>query len=652
MSEPDYFAGYEVDTEETPVGLVAVVGVCVACLVAFAAPFGCWSRELRQRKRIRDDPAEPVPEAAAPEKAHGEPPPAEETPTPPEVVELSVFHNEHLNAMKQLGQEDVSSILDESAAKIPTQQPRAGSTMSSNTRHRRRHPPPVAQFHKSHDNSSNSALGRMSNAPSAATTSRMYGTTKTVGENILKSRMPWRHGHVLSRPVKMKRSLKLERQSINSGFQNSEVASLTATQRQHITAHGIGRPGNVSDAAGSVLSGQSSRGEEPRYQRRYKGAPSVASQSVASRGRSSSFYDGSDMGSCIGSIMPPLHPDAVSPEDAADAGDPGRIPPSSSGYHEHHNNTTETTGAPTLEQADGGSAQMSSILDLADPDFEFKRLMALALPSTISAIADPLFRIALVAIITRYVDTESMVAYLLVVLFLRLSMDEISGAISDAESSFLQFYLVDDDEESFFQAGRVIQLSIFVQVLVGVPVLVVWYFFMDNVVLWLIDDAPIAQLAADYTSVIMIDYIVKGASRSFMLPYYLTSQAQFEAKIDLVAVVMAFAAILIIEAFNEDAGLVDIAWVQVTIGLLRAAAKVVFVLSRGYHIPYKQGLFRAFSLTDTSLVFGFLAQALPLFMGSLLELGEWEILTLLISHLGGPEGKDFSGIGSIGVCSW
>lgn len=32
-------------------------------------------------------------------------------------------------------------------------------------------------------------------------------------------------------------------------------------------------------------------------------------------------------------------------------------------------------------------------------------------------------------------------------------------------------------------------------------------------------------------------------------------------------------------------------------------------------------------------------QALPLFMGSLLELGEWEILTLLISHLGGPEGK-------------
>lgn len=609
VGELDYFAGYVVDTEETPIGLIVAVGVAVAVMVVFAAPFGCWSKELRQRKRIpaarEDRTIEPE---AAPEKHNVEPTSRDDS-TPPEVVELSVFHNEHLNAMKQLGREDVSSILDESTARMASQQPRAESrsTMSSNTRQRRRHPgPPVSHIHKPHD--ANSALDRMSNTPSAATTSRMYGATKSVGENLLKSRMPWRHGHVLSRPVRMKRSLNLERQSIHSGFQNSEVASLTAAQRQQLRANALARPGNASDAAGSVLSGQASRGEEPRYERRYKDAPrsvasrsvvtrSVSSRSVLSRSRSSSFYDGSDMGSCIGSIMPPLHPDAVSPEDAADAGDPGRIPPSSSGYHEGNHNATDTTGAPTLEQPDSGSAQMSTILDLADPDFEFKRLMALALPSTISAIADPLFRIALVAIITRYVDTESMVAYLLVMLFLRLSMDEISGAISDAQSSFLQFYLVDNDEESFYQAGRVIQLSIFTQVLVGVPVLVVWYFFMDNVVLWLIDDAPIAELASDYTRVIMIDYVVKAASRSFMLPYYLTSQAQFEAKIDLVAVVLCFAAILIIEAKYDNADLIDIAWVQVTIGILRTAAKVAFVLSRGYHIPYKQGLFRAFSLT-------------------------------------------------------
>jgi len=36
-------------------------------------------------------------------------------------------------------------------------------------------------------------------------------------------------------------------------------------------------------------------------------------------------------------------------------------------------------------------------------------------------------------------------------------------------------------------------------------------------------------------------------------------------------------------------------------------------------------------------VSGFLLQALPLFLGSLLELGEWEVLILFVSHLGGAE---------------
>lgn len=36
-------------------------------------------------------------------------------------------------------------------------------------------------------------------------------------------------------------------------------------------------------------------------------------------------------------------------------------------------------------------------------------------------------------------------------------------------------------------------------------------------------------------------------------------------------------------------------------------------------------------------VSGFVLQALPLFLGSLLELGEWEVLILFVSHLGGAE---------------
>jgi Na+-driven multidrug efflux pump len=46
-------------------------------------------------------------------------------------------------------------------------------------------------------------------------------------------------------------------------------------------------------------------------------------------------------------------------------------------------------------------------------------------------------------------------------------------------------------------------------------------------------------------------------------------------------------------------------------------------------------------------VVAFLSQALPLFLGSLLELGEWEVLVLFVSHLGGAEVATWAVMGGI-----
>ena len=301
--------------------------------------------------------------------------------------------------------------------------------------------------------------------------------------------------------------------------------------------------------------------------------------------------------------MPPLDPDAVSPEDAADANDPGRSPHLIQQYERQTNQTATTSGPPSLEPSNAFSAHFLNILDLAELDYESKRILVLAIPSTIGAMADPFFRIVLVAIISHFIDTDSMVAYLIVILFIRLTTEEISGAIADTESNTLQDALMQGGDLAFFQAGQTIQLAIFVQLVVGIPVLLIWYFLMGDVANWLVDDENIADIASTYTGVIIIDYILRGASRTFMLPFYLTGQAQFEANIDLVATVLTLVAIVFVATTN-DLSLAAIGWVQVIIGIAKTIIKVAYVTLKGWLQPYKQGLLQtaAFKVSCVGLI--------------------------------------------------
>jgi hypothetical protein len=218
-----------------------------------------------------------------------------------------------------------------------------------------------------------------------------------------------------------------------------------------------------------------------------------------------------------------------------------------------------------------------------------KRISVLAIPSTVSAMADPFFRIVLMAIISHFINSDSMVAYVLVILFIRLTIEEITGAITDAESNALQDALMQGGDHGFFQAGQIIQLATLCQLLVSVPILLMWYFIMEDVVFWLVSVDGIAKVASDYAGVIIIDYIIRGASKTFLLPLYMTGHADFEAKIDVVATILTMAAIAVVSQTN-DLTLQAFGWIQVIICIAKTIVKVVFAFLRGHLKPYQSGL--------------------------------------------------------------
>jgi hypothetical protein len=121
-----------------------------------------------------------------------------------------------------------------------------------------------------------------------------------------------------------------------------------------------------------------------------------------------------------------------------------------------------------------------------------------------------------------------------------------------------------------------------------------WFFVMEDVVRWLVDDDQIARIASSYTGVIIIDYLIRSVSRSFMLPFYLTGQAQFEKNIDLVATVVTIGAIAIV-ATTFNLSLTAIGWIQVIIGIAKAATKVAYVIFKGWLLPYHDGLVKSWA---------------------------------------------------------
>lgn len=396
---------------------------------------------------------------------------------------------------------------------------------------------------------------------------------------------------------------------------------------------GSGGSGNnriTSDAASSILREGIIEGEADFYRQRFIDRSSRRSMGGAGnsggrrrRRRSNSAYSAaSDR-----SVMPPLPLDALSPEDAADADDPGRSNPFQP-YYEAAAAPRPTPAA--LDPTTGLFAKCGGLLDLVYCDYDARRILWLTIPSKLSAVTEPFLKLVIIAIISHFIDTQSMVAFVLVTSFVELTNSEISGAIADTEMSTIQLALDEGGEATPFLIGQYMQLAVNMQVLIGLPLLLVWVFAMEPFVLWLLSyttsSADVAALAAGYTEVIFVDYLLQSATKSFMFPFHMEGRRPFEPIIDSITKVITMIVIGVLayseESYGERPTLIAIAVVQVIASCASTVVKIAYVVFRGWFAPYQRGFFASFTLFDCHSVTSFLRTLLPLSLGSLLELKE------------------------------
>jgi hypothetical protein len=328
--------------------------------------------------------------------------------------------------------------------------------------------------------------------------------------------------------------------------------------------------------------------------------------------------------------------DDISPNDAADADDPGKV----RGFPGTSQNSAHAHRTPFMAAC---CMIMEPWLDVAELNEEWKRLMGLAFPVTMGALVEPLSRCVLVGILSQLVGTHAMVAYLLVQLLYRMTGETLSVAITDAESTLVQMALTGAaapsnnqgdnanhgspsfSREGYRLAGQYVQLSCLLQAVFVGTVLLLWHFWIEDVLLWWVNSSDIASLAKNYFQVIFVLFMVQAIYRAVMVPCQIRGavHATVETIMDICVNALTLITIVVVlsrtinipsehplESDNDDeqardiytpedrlaesrTAIITIAWIQVTVGIAACVLKFAFCVLKGWLSHFWGGLLRS-----------------------------------------------------------
>jgi len=275
-------------------------------------------------------------------------------------------------------------------------------------------------------------------------------------------------------------------------------------------------------------------------------------------------------------------------------------------------------------------------------DRESKAILKLAVPFTVEAIIEGISEAMIAAFISKYLGYRVFTAYAMVEVFLSLTC-VFSDAVDEASEILIAQAL---GFGNCFLAGQYVQLSLFLWLIVEVPLYIILFLVVENVILSLGLSAEIAAMAKAYVPVAVLANIIDGVVSSADGLLECNGKAsKIVAISSIFSIAMVVAVGLAVIKYNT--GLIGVAWISVIFSAAYGVVMASLIILMGWLDPYAKGLFRVLSLKNWSLVKVALKMALPLSFGYIISCGEWEVLTLFAAVMGETEVAAFCIMGEI-----
>jgi len=287
-------------------------------------------------------------------------------------------------------------------------------------------------------------------------------------------------------------------------------------------------------------------------------------------------------------------------------------------------------------------AYFDRIIALSEWDFEMRRIMRLTLPFATQALFTAVLDVLTVSIISHFVGTKEVSAYVVVKMLISLS-NEFVGGFWNALSPLCS-QAVGTKQNKL--CGEYLQMAMILYTVFSVPFMLFWWFKIEDCVLWFGFDNETASIGQEFGRVLIFSQLVAGIAEVLHGLLDVIGLENYSTIISISEDILNFLLVLLACLFTAPE-LYQIGLIHFGMGVFFLTLNVWIIHYKGWFSPYLEGLTGSFSLTNYKAVWLMTQTAFTLSIGFLLTDGEWELLTLFASYLGPAEVAAWSIIGTL-----
>jgi len=331
--------------------------------------------------------------------------------------------------------------------------------------------------------------------------------------------------------------------------------------------------------------------------------------------------------------------DTISPNDAVDASDPGRLPAACEMEEE---DLQVCCGKNALWRPKIIRRAFGKLSEIADFDHESKRIIKLSIPFTVSEILDGVFEVVEMALVGRIIGTDALAAYVVVELLIGTSGEFIDGIV-DAQLTVAMHAIGAGNN---YLAGQYTQISATLYFIANIPFIIMWYIITKPVVLWLGMSQNVADIGQGYANVALIVGLIDGLFGCYEGLLEITNHEVYCMVVGIIGSILEVLAVAG-AMLGRKISLVEFAWINFAISSSYSLAVFAHTTHKKWLKSFWPGMFKNFALKDYQPVKYMLSTAVPLSLGNLLAYAEWEVLTFYAAHMGSAEVTTWAVLGNI-----
>ena len=238
------------------------------------------------------------------------------------------------------------------------------------------------------------------------------------------------------------------------------------------------------------------------------------------------------------------------------------------------------------------TSSFNSLVKIANPDKETKRLLELGIPFTLASVIASFFEAMIVALVSNYLGVQALSAYVVTNLLVGLSDVFING-VSDSLNTVCSHAI---GAENYNLAGQYVQIAMVVYCVLSIPVMGVWWFVMEDCLRLFALNEEVVAIGGQYSKVVIFHYMFSGLFDAYTALLDISGYALPATFFDIIAGGVETGVVWSLLAFKDDMTLFRVGVAHLISGVSCFIFFTLIAVFRGWLDPFWDGLFKTFAM--------------------------------------------------------